>query len=145
MYLVIFFWSAMNTTLLSRGIHQLVKYIYCTRRIRSKSFKNSRPWAGRVKFMPVSKFTGNELSDLGLIISNCEWTALGSHGYELVAYHTWNIDLVNPGIWTFARNWESGESTIYSYILAPLNLIENDHNFLFFGLNYQFSNTVLKI
>ena len=34
---------------------------------------------------------------------------------------------------TFARNWESGESVIYSYILVPPNLIENDNNFVFFG------------
>ena len=34
---------------------------------------------------------------------------------------------------TFARNLEPGESVIYSYILVPPNLIENDHNFVFFG------------
>ena len=35
-------------------------------------------------------------------------------------------------VWTFAWNWESGESVIYSYILVPPK-IENDHNFVFFG------------
>ena len=38
-----------------------------------------------------------------------------------------------PAIWTFAWNWESSESVIYFYILIPKNLIEIDHNFVFFG------------
>ena len=39
---------------------------------------------------------------------------------------------------TFARNWESGESVIYFYILVPRNLTENDHNFMFVG--YKVTN-----
>ena len=39
------------------------------------------------------------------------------------------------GSLTFAQNWESGESVIYSFILVPPNLIENDHISAFFGYN----------
>ena len=45
-----------------------------------------------------------------------------------------NDAIFMPGNLTFARNWESGESVIYSYILhSPPNLIKNDHIFMFFG------------
>ena len=41
--------------------------------------------------------------------------------------------IIQSRLSTYAWNWESGESVIYSYILVPPNLIENDHNFVFFG------------
>ena len=43
---------------------------------------------------------------------------------------------------TYAWNWESGEGGICSYILVPPNLIENDHNFVFFAIKYQFNKSL---
>ena len=44
----------------------------------------------------------------------------------------------------YAWNWESGESVIYSYILVPPNLIENDHNFVLFGYKVTIQQHFLK-
>ena len=132
----------------SCGAHSLVGSSITSLRCAQNSFESQAIWplfSMKLQglLLMVSKL-GNQLENHNYGFpflkfrnhgkNNCAFTGIFWWLNECYSYDGWILcPMRDPRLSTYAWNWESGESVIYFNILVPPNLIENDHNFVFFG------------